>query len=224
MATKRLTDLDGNLAQATVGATISGDGATAIPSDGWYLVKAVASSGSTLPTGILAGYIIQLTTSDTPATGDDVAPVTFENMCYVQNGSIDLNRDEIETTTLCDGIKTYRAGRTDLSGSFDGVFEAGNDAILELVNKFIATVDIVSDSSSATVSAQNNDIFYLQFEVNKTSSQDEPEQFYFLPITILSTSNALSQGSVQTFTANIRVTADGVNNIEPAFYNQRVVA
>lgn len=222
MATKRLTDLDGNLAKATVGATIVGDGSTAIPSDGFYLVKALAGS-STLPTGIEVGYLVPLTTSDTPAIGDDVAPVTFTNMCYVQNGTLDFSRDEIETTTLCDGIKTYIAGRTDLSGSFDGIFEAGNDEILDIVNRFIDTVSINAAGDTATVSAQNGDIFYLQFEVNKTSTQDEPTQFYFLPITILTTSNGLSQGSAQTFSASIRVTDDGVNNINPAFYNQAVV-
>lgn len=223
MTTKRLTELDGNLAKGTIGATIVGDGVTAIPSDGYYLVKAVASSGSTLPTGILANYLVYLTTSDTPATGDDVAPATFENMCYVQNGSIDFSRDEIETTTLCDDIKTFTAGRTDLSGSFDGVYEAGNAEILELTNRFIDTVELDAAGSTATVSQQNNDTFYLQFEVNKESTKDEPVQFYFMPVTILTAASGLTQGSAQTFTSTFRVTDDGENSVNAALYSREVV-
>lgn len=223
MTTKRLTELDGSLSSASVGTTIVGDDVTAIPSDGYYLVKTVASSGSALPTGITPNYLVYLTTSITPATGDDVAPVTLTEMCFVQNGSVDFSRDEIETTTLCDDMKTFSAGRTDLSGSFDGVFEAGNTEILELMNRFIDTVDLDAAMSTATVSQQNNDIFYLQFEVNKASSNDEPLQFYFLPVTILTGASGLSQGSAQTFTSTFRITDDGVNSINPALYNREVV-
>jgi len=223
MATKRLTDLNGNFAKGTVGSLIEGDGTTPITSDGCYIVKSVATSGSTLPTGILAGYLVYLETTDTPAVDDDVAPVTFTNMCYVQNGTLDFNKDEIETTVLCDDIKTYIAGRTDLSGSFDGVYEAGNEEVKDIVNRFIDTVSLSADGSTATVSQQNGDIFYLQLEVNKASTQGEPTEFYFLPITILSTSSGISQGSAQTFSANVRVTDDGVNNINPAFYSKAVV-
>lgn len=223
MATKRLVDLDGNLSKVTVGSEIVGDGSTAIPTTGYYLVTSVASSGSTLPTGIEVGYLAYLTTSVTPATGDDVKPVTLTNMCYVQNGSIESAKDEIETTTLCDGIKTYRTGRNDLSGSFDGVAEAGNNELMDLINKFFDTVDLSADGSTATINDANNDIFYLQFEVNKaTSSANEPVQFYFLPVVISTNSATLSQGSAQTFSANFRVADDGVNSIKPAFYNREV--
>lgn len=223
MATKRLTELDGSLSKGTIGSTIVGDGVTAIPADGYYLVKAVATSGSTLPTGIEANYLVYLTTSDTPAVGDDVAPATFTEMCYVQNGTVSLSRDEIETTTLCDDIKTFNAGRTDLTGSFDGIYEAGNSEILELVNRFIDTVELSADGSTATVSQQNNDIFYLQFEVNKESTNDEPLQFYFLPITILTAENGITQGAAQTFTSSFRVTDDGANSVNPALYSRAVV-
>ena len=223
MATKRLTSLDGSLSQATIGATIVGDDATAIPTDGYYLVKGVASSGSTLPTGISTGYLAYLTTAETPATGDDVAPVTFSEMCYVQNGSVDLSRDEIETTTICDGVKTFTAGLTDLAGNFDGVFEAGNAAVLDLINKFMTTVELSADRATATVTEQNNDIFYLQLELNKASTGNEPLQFYFMPITVLTANNGISQGAAQTFSSSFRVTSDGVNEVKPAIYERAVV-
>lgn len=223
MVTKRLQSLDGSLSQATVGTTIVGDDTTAIPSNGYYLVKTVASSGSELPAGISAGYLVYLTTSVTPATGDDVAPVTFTEMCYVQNGSVALSRDEIETTTICDTVKTFSAGLTDLSGSFDGVFEAGNASVLALINKFMTTVELNAAGTTATVTEQNNDIFYLQLELNKASTANEPLQFYFMPIAILSADNGISQGAAQTFSSTFRVTSDGVNGVKPAIYERAVV-
>jgi len=223
MATKQLIDQDGNLAKGAVGNTIIGDGTTAIPAEGYYVVKGIATSGSTLPTGIEAGYLVYLTETDVPAIDDDVAPITFTELCYVQNGSLDFNKDEIETTTLCDGIKTYRAGRTDLSGAFDGVYESGNEEVRELVNRFIDTVKLSADGSTADLEKQNSDIFYLQYQMNKDSTQNEPVEFFFMPITILSTSSGIAQGSAQTFSANIRVTNDTVNNIKPALYTREVV-
>lgn len=223
MATKRLTSLDGSLSKATIGATIEGDGVTAIPSNGYYLVKSVATSGSDLPAGISAGYLVYLTTAETPATGDDVAPITFSTMCNVQNASIDFSRDEIETTTICDGVKTFSAGLTDLTGSFDGVAEAGNQEVLDLLNRFSDTVKLSADRTTATVSEQNNNIFYLQFEMNKASTANEPILFYFAPITILNTGNGVSQGSAQTFSSSFKVTSDGVNAVKPAIYERAVV-
>ena len=223
MATKRLTNLDGNLASATVGSEIVGDGSTANPADGTYLVTSVASSGSALPAGIEAGYLCQLTTSDTPAIGDDVKPVTLTNMCFVQGASMEFSRDELEVTTLCDTVKTYKAGFTDVSGSFDGITDAGNTDLLAIIGRFIDTVQLSADGSTATITDANTDMFYLQLEVNKeTSSANEPVEYYFVPVTFISTSAGVTQGSAQTFTAGFRVTSDGTNGVKPAFYTQAV--
>lgn len=222
MATKRLTNLDGNLSQGTVGVEIIGDGSTAIPADGYYLVTAVAGS-TTLPTGIEVGYMVYLTTSNTPATGDNVKPVTLTPMCFVQNGSLSFSRDVLEVTTLCDSVKTYKSGFTDLSGSFDGITEAGNDSVKDIINKFVDTVTLDAAGSTATVSEANTNIFYLQFEVNKASTQNEPLQFYFLPVTLTTGDTGLANASAQTFSTAFQTTSDDVNGIKPAFYDREVV-
>jgi hypothetical protein len=77
MATKQLSDLNGNLATATLGTLVDGDSATALTA-GWYVVKDVLSSGSGLPTGISTKTpFYAAAASITPATNESVYPITF---------------------------------------------------------------------------------------------------------------------------------------------------
>lgn len=220
MATKRLSDLDGTLRKASFGAEITGDGSTAIPSDGYYLVTAVATSGTQL-LGATAGYLVYLTTSDTPATGDDVKPVTFTDLCSVQNASVDFSKDELETTTLCDTQKVYETGRTDVTGSFDGIAVAGSDEFLEIQNKFIDTS--IQASGAVTISSSNDDIFYLYLETYAGDATNSVRsQAYIFPAVITSSSAGVSQGSAQTFSSGFRVTNDGVNGVKAVLMEREV--
>lgn len=219
MATKRLSDLDGTLKKAAFGTEIIGDGSTAIPSDGYYLVTAVAGSSELL--GATVGYLVYLTTAITPATGDNVKPVTFTDLCAVQNASAEFTKDELETTTLCDAQKVYTTGRADLTGSFDGVAIAGSDEYLEIANKFIATN--VQESGAVTISEANNNIFYLYLETFAGSAADSiRSQAYIFPTVLNNFSAGVTQGSAQTFSSGFRITNDGVNGVVAALMEREV--
>lgn len=220
MATKRLSDLDGTLQKASFGTEIVGDGTTAIPSDGLYLVTAVASSGTQL-LGATVGYLVYLTTSDTPATGDNVKPVTLVDLCSVQNASVEFSKDELETTTLCDTQKVYETGRTDVTGSFDGIAVAGSDEFLEIQNKFIDTA--IQAGGSVTISEANDDIFYLNLRTfDGDATNNIRSQAYIFPAKITSSSAGVSQGSAQTFSSGFRVTNDGVNGVKAVLMEREV--
>ncbi len=54
----------------------------------------VLASGSGLPTGMQAKYVFKGDATITPATGETVTPVTFADLCFVQNASLEFTKDE----------------------------------------------------------------------------------------------------------------------------------
>lgn len=227
MATKRLSDLDGQLAKATLGTQIDGDDSTPL-TDGFYIADVVLATGSGLPTGIAQGYTFYASTASatTPATGESVTPITFTAFCFVQNATIEFSKDELESTTLCDDVKTYLVGRSDITGSFDGVTtigDASNSGTAEITQKFIDTVTQTADLSTATITEIDNGAIYLQLDVNKESTVGENTAFYLLPALLISYSAGVTQGSVQTINSGFRIAADDNVNTQYFELQQPVV-
>lgn len=210
MTTKRLTGLDGNLTQATLGTPIVGDDTTAL-TDGFYIANTVLATGSGLPTGMQAKYVFKGDATITPATGETVTPVTFANLCFVQNASLEFTKDEFESTTLCDEIKVYELGRSDIAGSIDGVATVG-DATVEgttiVAKKFIDTVTQTADLSGVEITEIDNNAIYLQLETNKASTKGENTQFYLFPAVLTSFSASAQVDGLQTFTSAFRIASD----------------
>ena len=103
--TKRLVGKDGEVYAATKGALVEGNGSTAL-TDGYYIVAAIASTSSALPTGLQAGYVFKGSAEITPAEGDNVIPLTLTKKCDVNNFSVEYSADEIDVTTLCDSERS----------------------------------------------------------------------------------------------------------------------
>lgn len=208
MAIKALTDLDGELKLGVKGTQIDGDDSTALPA-GFYVVVSVASSGSGLPTGAIAGYPFTAEGTEVPATGDSVIPMTFSDLCDVQNATFDITKDEYDITTLCNNTKVYAVGRGDFSGSLDGITKLGiTDNADGIINQFVTKVTQSADFSTITVDEKQEGTIYLQLSINKTSTTGEPTAFYLMPVVLTSLSQGVSQGSAQTFTSGYRITSD----------------
>lgn len=207
MAIKPLSDLDGALTRGTKGTLIVGDGIATL-ADGFYIAKAVAET-SGLPTGVVVGTPFFGDSTITPAVGDDVLPFTFEKLCDVQSATIDLAADELEVTTLCDEVKKYIKGRTDLTGSLTGITKLGiTDQDGWVINNFVKKIVQSDDLSTVTISEVDGGTIYLQLEINKKSTDGEPEAFYLMPVTLTSVSQGVPIGSAQTFESAFRVTDD----------------
>ncbi|PNX49894.1 MAG: hypothetical protein BV457_00205 [Thermoplasmata archaeon M9B1D] len=215
MSTKKLNELDGNLASVSLGAEIEGDGVTPL-SAGYYVITAVGSP-SGLPTNAEAGYPFYSDTGITPETGDKVKPMTFTNLCDVQNASLEFAKDEIEDTTICDRVKTYKFGRSDITGTIEGVMTVGlTDLANSFMNKVIDIVSQSADLSTLIISKIDNTKIYLQLEVNKESINDEPTSFYLLPVVLGGFSAGISQGEAQTFSSNFRIVED--DEVKPSYF------
>ena len=88
---------------------------------GHYLVTGIASSSSTIPSGLKIGdiFVDNGTTATTLGSGDKVKPLTMTKFCGFQNVDGTFNREQIDVTAICDKLTTYRAGRltAELSGT-----------------------------------------------------------------------------------------------------------
>lgn len=227
MATKRVKDLDGKLVQGTLGTVIDGDSSTPLAA-GFYIAKVVLDTGSGLPTNQQAGYGFYASTASatTPATGESVIPIAFTDLCFTQNATIEFAKDEIEQTTLCDDVKVYSVGRSDVTGSFDGITTIGDatdEGTKAITKQFIDTVTQEANLGTVEITQISNDSIYLQLEVNKESTNGENTAFYFFPAVLTSYSAGVTQGDNQTLNSGFRIAADDNVNAQYFELEQPVV-
>lgn len=200
--TKRLVGKDGEVYAATKGALVEGNGSTAL-TDGYYIVAAVASTSSALPTGLKAGYVFKGSAEITPAEGDNVIPLTLARKCDITSFSVEYSADEIDVTTLCDTQRSYRAGFTDATGTLEGVTTIGLSEYL--MEKFIPIIEQTGET--VTVTEINGDALIVRLVLNKQSAGGTIMS-YFAPIALTSYNIGASVDDAQTYTANFRNTPD----------------
>ena len=206
MATKRLIGKDGKLYTLSKDTELT----TGALAEGYYVVTAVATSASGLPTGIEVGYPLYTPATSghiiTLGTGDKVRKLTLTEQCDLRSGSLEFTNEEIDVTTLCDSTKVYRAGFSEAQGSLEGITTIGISEVF--INKFLPVVTQTSAGTTTTVSDVNGDPLLLLMEVNGASTIGEDVAMYFAPITMLSYNAGAQVEGEQAFTADFRITTD----------------
>lgn len=227
----RFTGDDGFLKRATFGSEIAGDASTPLTAPGVYMITAVAGT-SAFPapalsgTAAAAGDFLVLKTGDaiTPAVGDDVVAVTLTDQCDISSWTMEFTKEEIETTTLCDDIKIYRAGKADMSGTMNGIFTAGtSDATDGNLREFIRIAKQDGDVSFDSF-AQQESVLLGFFYVNNDSNLAD-EMFVVAPYQLFGNALGGEIGSPQSFSAPFRFASKsftsathGDISISPTFY------
>lgn len=200
MAEKRLIGSDGALFVGDFGTEVI-EGETL--DDGTFY-EIVAVGGSTVfPAGAEEGYLIK-GAGETLGTGDIAKPFEGIPMCDIQSWAMDFSKAEVETTTLCDNEKTYRASKYDeISGTMEGIMINGiTDEPNALLNRF---VNIVSqDSSSYTISPKMGSSLYAQLITDDTTEVGEDFSFYFLPVVLTGFSASAGGDEAQAFSSPFR--------------------
>ena len=200
--TKRLVGKDGEVYAATKGTLIEGNGSTAL-TDGYYIVAAVASTSSALPSGLQAGYVFKGSAEITPAEGDNVIPLTLTRKCDITNFSVEYSADEIDVTTLCDTQRSYRAGFTDATGTLEGITTINVSEYL--MSKFIPIV--TQTGETVEVTEIDGETLIMRLVLNKQSVGGDVMS-YFAPIAVTSYNIGATVDDAQTYTANFRNTPD----------------
>lgn len=217
---RKLTGNDGTVYSGAIGAEQTGDGATALP-EGLYLVSAVGDPtgwpSETTGDSIRIGDLVKVRSgvTITPETGDKYKAVTLTERCDISSWTLPFTADEIETTTFCDTVKTYEAGKADASGSMSGITTIGTTTDeTGFLRQFI---DIIKQdgSTSYDVYEQTNEVLFAYLVANKNLSKGD-EIAVFAPINIFSASIGGDQAGAQSFDTSFRVAS--YNGINPALY------
>ena len=200
--TKRLVGKDGEVYAATKGALVEGNGTTPL-TDSYYIVAAIASTSSALPTGLQAGYVFKGSAEITPAEGDNVIPLTLARKCDITSFSVEYSADEIDVTTLCDTQRSYRAGFTDATGTLEGITTINVSEYL--MSKFIPIV--TQTGETVEVTEIDGGTLIMRLVLNKQSVGGDVMS-YFAPIAVTSYNIGATVDDAQTYTANFRNTPD----------------
>lgn len=202
MADKRLIGSDGQLISGSFGTEVSSG--TVLTADTWYKVTGIDSSGSVFPSGVVTGLLYKADGTETLATDDKAQPFEGSLLCDIQSWSLDFSKGDIDVTTMCDGQKVSRAGKTDVTGSIEGVMTIGvTDDVNGFQNRFVSIVK--QDGSTYTVSLANDAVFYVQLFTDATTTTGEIESFYFMPIAVTGFSASAGGEDAQTFSSPFKV-------------------
>jgi len=236
MAKERLVGSDGELVTVTFGTALVGDatddlddlvGGGVGSGEGWYRVAKISDGTSALPSGLVVGDLFwddgTLVLADASSTdADEVEPLVTTQQCDVTSFSIDVSRNEIDVTTLCDNVMKYRGGKIDMTGSLEGITTLGvTDNAGWIMNNFIRVIKQAS-AGTVTVNAIDDDDIYIQGKLQKDTSSGESEAFIFAKITVLGTSLGASGDDAQSFSGNFRIAPGGAGDAEPTFYVREV--
>ncbi len=230
----KLVGDDAFLQRASFGAEILGDGLTALPVGTYLIINVAGTSGfpASADGGLdpAAGDILTVETgvTITPETDDDVVTINLEDLCDISSWTMEFTKEEIETTTLCDAVKKYRAGKPDMAGTLNGIFVSGTtDDKDGFLRQFI---DIVRQDGGTSFDrfVKQDEILLGQFYVNNTASLTD-KMWIAAPFQTYANSLGGEIGSPQSFSGSFRFadksytvlsgSAAGNNvAIEPTFY------
>lgn len=181
--------------KATRGTKIVGDGTTPLAANAWFEIVSVASTASALPIGEETAVFRTPDTTETaitPAVGDDVYPLTLEQMCKTdaeitaEEGTIDVT-DDCENgfnAMILDGYKT-------ISGTLNGFLKFDDETgelvtnAKEIMGRFF---NIVEDdgAGSYTVTAATNEKFLLFMALNKNAAVGDKQNWLIIPVLLSS--------------------------------------
>jgi hypothetical protein len=234
MAKEKLVGSDGKLVTVTyetavegnVGGddldTLQGDGTTGSGA-GWYEVVSRSDGTSALAAGLSAGDLFwddgSLVLDDGTGTADSVRFLTEKEQADVASFNLELSRAEIDVTTLSDGVRRYRTGKIDMTGSMEGMTTLGEtDAGGWVINNFMRTVNQAS-AGTVTITEVDDDPIFIKGVLQKDVASGEKEAFFWAKINVLSSSLGARGEDAQSFSANFRI-APG--DPEPTYYVREI--
>lgn len=234
MAKERLIGSDGKLVTVTYDDAVTGDGTSDLDElaggtsgdgtgGGWYEVVSISDGTSALDTDLSVGDLFwddgSLVMDSGTSSDDSVKKLIETERADIQSFSLEFSRAEINVTTLSDDVMRYRAGKTDMSGSFEGLTTLGvTDTSGYITDSFIRIISQASDGS-VTVSEINDDPLYIKGVVQGDTSAGETEAFIWAKVTVLSYTLNAGGEDAQSFSSNFRI-APG--NPEPTFYKRTI--
>ena len=202
MAREKLIGFYGKLAIASISDITTGT----LVADKKYVVKVIGGS-SALPAGVEVGRsFISDGTEDITSSGDEVILLTESDSCDISSWSLDFSKAEIDVTTLCNDQNEYLGGRTDVTGSIEGIYKIGTtDLDGGFANNFFDIVRQAGTGGAVSIDSLDDSQIVLVLYKQKDTTAGEVEQAYVTPVTITSFSDSVTGADAQAFTSAFRI-------------------
>lgn len=202
MAIERLVGADSTIEKASFGTTIVTGTAT---KGAWY--KIVLKTGDTVfPAGYIAGDLIQGDGVMTFSATNTAQLATFTLVQDASSWSSEFSKDEIEVTVLADKVKKYRAGKSDATGTLEGInFISELKKVGGLANRFLRIVngDTVGNSTAILSEVDNSD-YYFRGLLQNDDAIGETVTFLFGKIELFNWSAGAAVGDAQSWSSSFR--------------------
>lgn len=225
---------DGKLYKIAEGTAITGGANVTLTASGFYRIKSVASSSSSLPTpdtskagyrAIKPGDVVWLWKNQALATGDAVYPLTLTLISFVTDVSNSRNGNKTDITTQENvevGIREYTVSPfSEGSGTINGMVDVDSEAQKELLNQFSAITEEDDDGHITVYKATQRKQDYM-LSRRETETVGEIAMWEHFPVTVDSLTMDKPLDGAQNF--NFNYSLDGGNNPGVIYYKVKEVA
>ena len=197
----RLIGSDASLYKVGFGSTLNPGTMT---SGSWYKIVSISGTG-TFPAGYVVGDLF-LGKGQTLNAGNTAQLATPTLLTDITSFSIEFSRDETEVTTLADDIKKYRPGKTDLSGTVEGInfiSEMNKDGAI--VNRFMRVVSATANNTATLRTVDESALYGMFYIQDDAVTAGETHAFMFAQIELYGYNLGASVGDAQNWSSGMRV-------------------
>ena len=225
---------DGTLYKIAEGEAVTGGESVALTASGFYRIKSVASSSSSLPApntsragyrAIRPGDVVWLWKGQALATGDAVIPLTLTLISFVTDVSNSRNGNKTDITTqenVESGIREYAVSPlSEGSGTINGMVDVDSEAQKELLNQCSAITEEDDNGHITVYKATQRKQDYM-LSRRETETVGEIAMWEHFPIVVDSLTLDKPLDGAQNF--NFNYSLDGGNNPGVIYYKVREVA
>jgi hypothetical protein len=203
MAIDRLTGADASFFKATVAAAATTSGTMTA---GAYYKIATVSGTTVYPTGYAIGDIFLGDSAKSFSAGNSAYLLTATQAMDVSSFSIDITADEVELTVLADGVKKYRKGKNDLSGTVEGInFISEMKTAGSFLNRFMKTASATSTNVVTTLNGVVASDIYGVFYLQDDTTTGEIQAFMIAQVEFMGYKLGAAVGDAQSWSSPIRI-------------------
>ncbi len=160
---------------------------------------------SALPEALSPGDICIGKSSIELKDGDKLLPFELIKVAFVTDISDSPSKEKFENTTQIDEYKSYVSSkRVDVTGTFNGYFTLGDDAVKDIVSQFEASITYNPDGTVVKKEV-SSDVLHFFLTRNETNIAGEVNVTEYKPVVFDSLSKDKPMDGNQPFNANYSV-------------------
>ena len=216
---------DGQFMTGKTGTTYEGDGTKTLHQlvggasaesggEGMYIISAIATSGSVIPSGMNVGDLYPALGSEVLAEGDKLTKLNLTPVADCTGWQMQITQSEIDVTRLKDRFKKYRLGKMDGSGTVNSIMTLGvTDEADGMIGKNMKLFRRDANGQVTVVENPNEPLYFLGY-LRKSEIPGETQAFVFGKVYLYNVTLGGSTGNAQSYDSSMRLT-----DMDPVFYS-----